>query len=80
MFGDPYGEWQRIRGTGDSGAVLVRPDGHIAWRACQAGEKELQALAEAAARLLGRDAAPSPPRAAPARGPRALALRRERID
>ena len=56
-FGDPYGEWQRIRGTSDSGAVLVRPDGHIAWRADTAGEKEQQALTEAIARLLGRDAA-----------------------
>ncbi len=38
-FGDPYGEWQRIRGVSDSGAVLVRPDGHVAWRAEVAGEK-----------------------------------------
>jgi 2,4-dichlorophenol 6-monooxygenase len=57
-IGDPYGEWQRIRGTGDTGALLVRPDGHIAWRADTAGEKEQQALTEAVARLLGRDAAP----------------------
>jgi 2,4-dichlorophenol 6-monooxygenase len=56
-FGDPYGEWRRIRGISDTGAMLVRPDGHIAWRAEVAGEKELQALFAAVARLLGRDAA-----------------------
>jgi 2,4-dichlorophenol 6-monooxygenase len=56
-FGDPYGEWQRIRGVSDSGAVLVRPDGHVAWRADAAGEKQLQALRSAVAGLLGHDAA-----------------------
>jgi 2,4-dichlorophenol 6-monooxygenase len=56
-FGDPYGEWQRIRGISDSGAVLVRPDGHVAWRADAAGEKQLQALRSAVAGLLGHDAA-----------------------
>src|SRR5216684_6302011 len=56
-FGDPYGEWQRIRGISDSGAVLVRPDGHVAWRADTAGEEQFQALRTAVAALLGHDAA-----------------------
>ena len=60
-FGDPYGEWQRIRGIGDAGAVLVRPDGHVAWRAETAGEEQLQALLTAVAGLLGHDAAPNAP-------------------
>jgi 2,4-dichlorophenol 6-monooxygenase len=53
-FGDPYGEWQRIR---DISAVLVRPDGHVAWRVGTAGEQQLQALRTAVAGLLGHGAA-----------------------
>jgi hypothetical protein len=30
---DPTGEWAAVRGTDPSGAVLVRPDRHVAWRA-----------------------------------------------
>ncbi|MAP64354.1 MAG: 2,4-dichlorophenol 6-monooxygenase [Microbacterium sp.] len=38
VIGDPgtedlYLEWQRVREVGESGAVLVRPDGVVAWRA-----------------------------------------------
>ncbi|WP_028935715.1 FAD-dependent monooxygenase [Pseudonocardia spinosispora] len=29
---DCYGEWGRLRGTETDGAVLVRPDRHVAWR------------------------------------------------
>ncbi len=29
---DPDGAWAALRGTGDDGALLVRPDGHVAWR------------------------------------------------
>jgi len=32
-FADPEGHWRRVRGVGDEGALLVRPDQHIAWRA-----------------------------------------------
>ncbi|SDP97416.1 FAD-dependent monooxygenase [Lentzea jiangxiensis] len=28
----PEGEWAAVRGVGSSGAVLVRPDRHVAWR------------------------------------------------
>ena len=30
---DPTGDWAAVRGVGSGGAVLVRPDRHIAWRA-----------------------------------------------
>ena len=59
-FGDPYGEWRRIRGVGDSGAVLVRPDGHVAWRTPGVDEKQSQALHDAVTLLLGRDSVASP--------------------
>ena len=29
---DPYGYWQQIREIPEAGALLVRPDGYIAWR------------------------------------------------
>jgi 2,4-dichlorophenol 6-monooxygenase len=31
-LGDPDGAWARLRGHEDAGAVLVRPDGHVAFR------------------------------------------------
>ncbi|WP_045703289.1 FAD-dependent monooxygenase [Streptomyces rubellomurinus] len=30
---DPYGQWERLREVAADGCVLVRPDGHVAWRA-----------------------------------------------
>jgi len=33
---DPYCSWQRIREVHEAGAVLVRPDGYVAWRQSQA--------------------------------------------
>jgi 2,4-dichlorophenol 6-monooxygenase len=29
---DPYCEWQRAREVEEAGAILVRPDGYVAWR------------------------------------------------
>ncbi|MDT0446462.1 FAD-dependent monooxygenase [Streptomyces johnsoniae] len=34
---DPYGTWADLREVEASGAVLVRPDGHVAWRAADSG-------------------------------------------
>lgn len=31
-YQDPYCEWQRLREIEEDGALLVRPDGYIAWR------------------------------------------------
>jgi len=33
---DKTGQWENLYGIGPDGAVLVRPDGHVAWRAPQA--------------------------------------------
>lgn len=42
---DPLGYWARVRGTAADGAVLVRPDGHVAWRAqSAAAASELPAV------------------------------------
>ncbi|WP_433799942.1 FAD-dependent monooxygenase [Actinomycetospora sp. CA-084318] len=29
---DPYGNWRRAREVSEAGAILVRPDGYVAWR------------------------------------------------
>jgi 2,4-dichlorophenol 6-monooxygenase len=34
-YDDVYGDWARTREIGDGGALLVRPDRHIAWRAAE---------------------------------------------
>ncbi|GLZ29312.1 FAD-dependent oxidoreductase [Lentzea sp. NBRC 105346] len=44
--------WLRRAGIGESGALLVRPDGFVGWRATQAGEPG--ALTEAYRRILHR--------------------------
>jgi 2,4-dichlorophenol 6-monooxygenase len=31
-YQDPYCDWQRQREIEEAGALLVRPDGYIAWR------------------------------------------------
>jgi 2,4-dichlorophenol 6-monooxygenase len=31
-YHDPLGEWERVRQVDDDGCILVRPDGHVAWR------------------------------------------------
>ncbi|MBH5338333.1 FAD-dependent monooxygenase [Streptomyces pactum] len=33
---DPYGQWERVREVAADGGVLVRPDGHVGWRAATA--------------------------------------------
>ncbi len=49
---DPSGDWQRNYGIDRSGAVLIRPDGHVAWRATGAiDESDIhQALARSLAK------------------------------
>ncbi|MGW0480494.1 FAD-dependent oxidoreductase [Nonomuraea sp. NPDC003214] len=44
--------WAKEYGVGPEGAVLVRPDGHVAWRST-AGPASARALAEALAGVLG---------------------------
>jgi 2,4-dichlorophenol 6-monooxygenase len=56
-FTDHYGDWARIRGIEESGCVLVRPDGHIAWRSHRAASQEQAKanLLQAALRILHRE-------------------------
>jgi putative polyketide hydroxylase len=67
------GDFARRYRLGDTGAVLVRPDGHVAWRHPGDTADEPAALAAAVARALGRPTAsirppvtalPDPPGAA----------------
>ena len=44
--GDPDGAFPEAYGITPAGAVLVRPDGYIAWRATGADGASAQALAE----------------------------------
>ncbi|KND36983.1 FAD-dependent monooxygenase [Streptomyces acidiscabies] len=48
--------WQSLPGTGPAGAVLVRPDQHVAWRATGTEADPAGALAEAFALVLGHRA------------------------
>lgn len=41
---DPYFDWQRVREVDEAGAILVRPDGYIAWRQSEAVWDEGDAL------------------------------------
>ena len=53
-FTDPDGRWQALGGLGDDGALLVRPDQHVAWRAANGLRSADGAAARALARILGR--------------------------
>ncbi|MEV4241616.1 FAD-dependent monooxygenase [Nocardia sp. NPDC049737] len=53
---DLSGEWASVRGTGSDGALLVRPDRHVAWRAAAALGAE---LTEVLRHLLHSGPAPS---------------------
>ena len=55
-YRDAEGAWSAVRGVGDDGAVLVRPDQHVAWRGASASPHAEQELDEALARALGRPA------------------------
>ncbi|MFD3456471.1 FAD-dependent oxidoreductase [Streptomyces sp. NPDC058691] len=57
-YEDPYGDWARLRETGDTGVLLVRPDLYVAFRQAggAAGEAEARTvLGGALRRILGRD-------------------------
>jgi putative polyketide hydroxylase len=48
-------EWMQLYGVGKNGAVLVRPDGMVAWRCATAPDTPEAALADALNRILDRD-------------------------
>jgi 2,4-dichlorophenol 6-monooxygenase len=51
---DLYYDWARLREVEESGAVLVRPDKHIGWRAMTLPHEPEKALREALTQILGR--------------------------
>lgn len=52
-YEDPYGDWARLRETADSGALLVRPDNHVAFRSHDAAGDLTASLGDALRRILG---------------------------
>ena len=48
-----YRAWLTLYGIDESGAVLVRPDGTVAWRQAHASGDALQNLADALYQILG---------------------------
>ena len=50
---DIYDDWARAREVSESGAVLVRPDGHVAWRSADLADDPTGALGAAMNQLLG---------------------------
>ncbi|WP_206792003.1 FAD-dependent monooxygenase [Amycolatopsis sp. MtRt-6] len=53
-YTDVYDDWARLREVTESGCVLVRPDAHVGWRACELPADPEKELTEALARLLDR--------------------------
>lgn len=51
---DPDGTWARRREIGDDGAILVRPDVHVGYRAAHRPPDPEQALTDAVKRILAR--------------------------
>jgi 2,4-dichlorophenol 6-monooxygenase len=49
---DTYDDWARMREVGESGCVLVRPDGHVGWRQAEAHDCTAE-LARAMNQILG---------------------------
>jgi 2,4-dichlorophenol 6-monooxygenase len=56
---DPAGAWAQACGVGASGAVLVRPDRHVAWRTVEAPADRATSLGEVVIRVMND--APRPP-------------------
>ncbi|MEU2287235.1 FAD-dependent monooxygenase [Streptomyces sp. NPDC013178] len=58
-LGDASGGWAAAHGVADSGAVLVRPDGYVCWRAVDdAGARPAEALDAVFTQVLGRPCEP----------------------
>jgi putative polyketide hydroxylase len=53
-LGDPDGNWHDAYGVDTDGAVLVRPDGHVAWRSRSGAPNPLEVLRNALDCLFGR--------------------------
>lgn len=59
---DVYGDWTKVREVGDAGAILVRPDRHIAFRSAGLVDDPVGVLRDALVRVLHIGAVPSSPR------------------
>lgn len=53
---DSEDSWMNVYGVQDGGAVLVRPDGYVAWRTASLPDNPARAIADVFAHLLGRRA------------------------
>lgn len=53
-FTDPEGTWMAAYGLSEGGAVLVRPDSYVGWRAASAPVDPKRALAEAFGQIFAR--------------------------
>ena len=51
---DEQGTWAQLYGIAPDGAVLVRPDGHVAWRSAAAVTNPRAELARALQAVLGQ--------------------------
>ena len=51
---DVDGQWARVREVSDAGAVLVRPDNHVAFRAAGGVDNPTEALTSALTTVMGR--------------------------
>ena len=49
---DAYGDWAKVRGVDDDGAVLVRPDHFVAWRCLSIAHVGVERLAQVFAKIL----------------------------
>lgn len=63
-YEDLYGDWAQLREIADEGAILVRPDQHVAWRSLSAVDNPTAALEEALNTVLARAEKQAPTRVA----------------
>jgi 2,4-dichlorophenol 6-monooxygenase len=54
-YEDVFGDWSRVREIGDHGCLLVRPDGHIAWRTMRLTDEPVLSLRQALLHAIGRE-------------------------
>ncbi|MFL2841052.1 MAG: hypothetical protein ACJ0BT_04390 [Pseudohongiellaceae bacterium] len=53
-YEDVYGDYARVRDISETGALLVRPDNIIAWRAQEVSDESAQDLVAAMQKILGK--------------------------
>lgn len=51
---DTEGRWAQVREIGDAGAVLARPDNHVAWRTLGSADSPVEVLTQAMQAVLAR--------------------------